>query len=60
MAVSGAGHGGGLVRRTALLAALVVGALLAGTSPAFAAPPPADPGDGALNRSRARAPRWTS
>jgi cell wall-associated NlpC family hydrolase len=40
------------VRRTALLAALVVGALLAGTCSALAAPPPADPGDGALSRSR--------
>ena len=42
------------MRRTVLLAALVVGALLAGTSPALAAPPPTDPGDGALNRSRAQ------
>jgi cell wall-associated NlpC family hydrolase len=40
------------VRRTALLAALVVGALLAVVSPALAAPPPTDPGDGALSRSR--------
>ena len=62
MAVSG-GHpapargwptGGGLVRRTALLAALVVGVVLAGTCPALAAPPPTDPGDGALDRSRAQ------
>ena len=42
------------MRRTVLLAALVVGALLAGTSPALAAPPPTDPGDGALTRSRAQ------
>jgi peptidoglycan DL-endopeptidase RipA len=53
--------GGGLVRpgRTALrsaplVCALVVGALLAGTATAAAAPPPTDPGDGALSRSRAQ------
>src|SRR4051812_21767876 len=51
--------GGGLVRRgrTALRSAplvctLVVGALLAGTATAAAAPPPTDPGDEALSRSR--------
>jgi len=38
--------------RTALLGALVVGVVLAGTGTAVAAPPPTDPGDGALTRSR--------
>ena len=38
--------------RTALVGALVVGVVLAATGTAVAAPPPADPGDGALNRSQ--------
>ena len=42
------------MRRTALLAVLVAGALFAGTGPALAAPPPTDPGNGALTRSRAQ------
>ena len=40
--------------RTALVGALVVGALLAGATAAAAAPPPpTDPGDAALARSHA-------
>lgn len=51
------------MRRTVLLAVLTVGALLVATGPAVAAPPlrpvvaappPSDPGDGALNRSGAQ------
>ena len=38
--------------RTALVAALVIGVVLAATGTAVAAPPPTDPGDGALTRSR--------